>query len=117
MDRVLLCRLDAVPDGGAHVIDTARPEGAPAVVVVRRGADAWAYLDRCPHFSVCLEYEPGNVLTYDAEVLMCAHHSALFRFEDGHCIDGPCQGAALTPVAIQVVDGEVRCAPGMPAVP
>ena len=29
---------------------------------------------------------------------MCAHHSAMFRFEDGVCIDGPCQGAALTPV-------------------
>jgi nitrite reductase/ring-hydroxylating ferredoxin subunit len=42
-------------------------------------------------------------------VMMCAHHSALFRFEDGHCIEGPCEGARLTAVGIRVVDGEVRC--------
>jgi nitrite reductase/ring-hydroxylating ferredoxin subunit len=120
MQDALLCRLEAVPDGGAHVFDASHT-GGTGVVVVRRGLDAWAYLNRCPHFSVCLDYEPGEVLTYDGEVLMCAHHSALFRFEDGRCIEGPCAGAALTPVAIRVVDGEVRIAPsiapGIPPVP
>ncbi len=48
------------------------------------------------------------MVTYDGQVLMCVHHSALFRFEDGQCIEGPCTGAALTPVAIRIVDGEVR---------
>lgn len=117
MDNVLLCTLDAIPDGGAQVVDARRFNGAADVVILRRGQQAWAYINRCPHFSVCLDYEPGEVLTYDAQVLMCAHHGALFRFEDGHCIEGPCAGAALTPVAIRVVNGEVRCAPGMPAVP
>lgn len=106
MDTVSLCRLDAVPDGGACVADAGL---ADDVVIVRRGRQAWAYINRCPHFSVCLDYEPGDVLTYGGKVLMCAHHSALFRFEDGQCIEGPCTGAALTPVAIRIVDGEVRC--------
>ena len=106
MDTVLLCPLDAVPDGGACVASAGR---ADDVVIVRRGQQAWAYINRCPHFSVCLDYEPGDVLTYDGQVLMCAHHSALFRFEDGLCIEGPCAGAALTPVAICIVGGEVRC--------
>ena len=44
---------------------------------------------------------------YDAELLMCAHHSAMFRFEDGLCIDGPCQGAALTPVAIRIEQRQI----------
>ncbi|WP_042882943.1 Rieske (2Fe-2S) protein [Cupriavidus necator] len=116
MHGALLCRLASIPDGGACVVDAGHADGT-GVVVIRRGHDAWAYLNRCPHFSVCLDYEPGEVLTYDGQVLMCAHHSALFRFEDGRCIEGPCAGAALTPVAIRVVDGEVRCAAGMPAVP
>jgi len=33
---------------------------------------------------------------------MCAHHSALFRFDDGLCIDGPCAGAALEAVPVEV---------------
>jgi len=36
---------------------------------------------------------------------MCAHHSALFKFEDGECIDGPCRGFGLDPVVIRV-DGQ-----------
>ncbi|MGF6638784.1 hypothetical protein OKW27_000865 [Paraburkholderia sp. 35.1] len=29
------------------------------------------------HISVPLDFEPGDVLCYRAQVLMCAHHSAL----------------------------------------
>jgi nitrite reductase/ring-hydroxylating ferredoxin subunit len=64
----------------------------------------WAYANRCPHFSVPLDFEPGDVLCYRGQVLMCAHHSALFRFEDGHCIEGPCAGASLDAVEIAVDD-------------
>jgi nitrite reductase/ring-hydroxylating ferredoxin subunit len=93
-----LCSLGDVPDGGAHVVDRA---GQP-VIVVRRGDSVWGYVNRCPHFSVRLDFEEGQVSCYRAQVLMCAHHSALFRFEDGRCIEGPCAGAALDAVAVQV---------------
>jgi nitrite reductase/ring-hydroxylating ferredoxin subunit len=89
-----------VPDGGARVIDAAHAD-AP-VIVVRRGVRVWAYANRCPHFSVPLDFEPGLVSCYRAQVLMCAHHSALFRFEDGHCIEGPCAGANLDALNVEV---------------
>ena len=76
-----LCRFSDVPDGGARVVDEAcirRP-----VIVVRRGEQVWAYVNRCPHFSVPLDFVPGSVSCYRSQVLMCAHHSALFRFDDG----------------------------------
>ena len=100
MQTVSLCCLDDVPDGGARVIDAALA-GRP-VVVVRRAGEVWAYANRCPHFSVPLDYEPGRVPTYRAQGIMCAHHSAMFRFEDGMCVDGPCEGAALTAVDIRI---------------
>ena len=95
MER-LLCMLDDIPDGQAIEI------ADPPVVLVRRGDDAWAYRNRCPHFSIPLNYEPDTFWTYDAELVMCAHHSAMFRFEDGVCVDGPCEGARLTSVAIRI---------------
>jgi nitrite reductase/ring-hydroxylating ferredoxin subunit len=101
-----LCTLDDIPDGGALEIAAERA-GVPGVVVLRRGDDAWAYRNVCPHFSIPLNYEPNTFWAYDAELLMCAHHSALFRFEDGLCIDGPCQGAALTAVAIRVEQRQI----------
>jgi nitrite reductase/ring-hydroxylating ferredoxin subunit len=94
-----LCRLPDIADGGALVVDDV---GEKAVVVVRRGEKVWAYVNRCPHFSVPLDFEPGVVSCYRSQVLMCAHHSALFRFDDGVCIDGPCEGAALEPVTIEI---------------
>ncbi len=101
-----LCRIEDIPDGGSLTAAI----GARPVILLRRGQAVWAYLNRCPHFSVTLDAAHGAVLTYDAQVLMCAHHSALFRFEDGLCIEGPCQGAALDPQPLRVDAGRVYAA-------
>ena len=100
--RGYLCTLDDVPDGGALEVG-GETGAAPGVLVLRRGDDAWGYRNVCPHFSIPLDYEPGTFWTYDAQWLMCAHHSAMFRFEDGACVDGPCVGDALTPVPIRII--------------
>lgn len=102
-----LCALDAIADGGALALD-AELDGQPqSLVLVRRGREVWGYRNRCPHFSVGLDYRPGEFSTYRGQVLMCAHHSALFRFEDGHCIEGPCAGSRLEAVPVKVVEGRV----------
>ncbi|AET95539.1 (2Fe-2S)-binding protein (plasmid) [Burkholderia sp. SFA1] len=104
--QVFLCALEDVPDNDAIEIkstDTATTD----VVIIRRGEQAWAYQNLCPHFSVPLNYEPNTFWTYDGTMIMCAHHSAMFRFEDGRCVDGPCKGAALRPVPIRIEDGKI----------
>ncbi|MDN7431465.1 4-nitrocatechol monooxygenase [Burkholderia sp. AU16741] len=95
-----LCRLDDVPDGGARVV--AEESVDRPIVIVRRGDKVWAYVNRCPHFSVGLDFVPGNIFCYRSEVLMCAHHSAIFRFDDGKCVDGPCKGASLDAVQVEI---------------
>ncbi|BAU74286.1 Rieske (2Fe-2S) protein [Metapseudomonas furukawaii] len=102
-----LCDLHAIADGGALALQAevgGRPE---PLVLVRRGDQVWAYRNRCPHFSVGLDYRPGEFSTYRGQVLMCAHHSALFRFEDGQCIEGPCEGSRLEAVPVRVLEGRV----------
>jgi nitrite reductase/ring-hydroxylating ferredoxin subunit len=103
MDGTRLCLFADVPDGGARVVDGT--DERVHIVIVRRGEQVWAYANRCPHFSVPLDFEPGEVLCYREQVLMCAHHSALFRFEDGHCIEGPCAGANLDAIRVAVDSG------------
>ena len=70
-----LCRVAEVPDGGARVIDEER--GGRPVVAVRRGQKPWAYVNRHPHFSVPLDFEPANVSCYRAQILMCTHYSVV----------------------------------------
>jgi nitrite reductase/ring-hydroxylating ferredoxin subunit len=108
MDAILLCKLEDITDGGALGLPQHTQRSPEGLVVVRRGDQAWAYVNRCPHFSVPLNYQPEVFCTYRSQVLMCAHHSALFRFETGVCIDGPCKGAALEQVPVRVIDGELR---------
>jgi nitrite reductase/ring-hydroxylating ferredoxin subunit len=103
--------LCSIPDGGARSIEQQQTDGSTrGVILVRRGKDVWAYVNRCPHFSQPLDFEPGEFATYDAQILMCAHHSAMFRYEDGVCIDGPCAGHRLDPVAVELVGEAVRVA-------
>jgi len=43
---------------------------------------------------------------------MCGKHGALFELGTGQCLEGPCKGRSLTPVALTIIDGEV-CATGV----
>jgi nitrite reductase/ring-hydroxylating ferredoxin subunit len=79
------------------------------LLIIRRGALLRAYRNICPHFNVPLNAEPGKFYCYD-DLVMCAHHSSMFRIDDGYCEDGPCAGATMEAVPVTVVDGEVRIA-------
>ena len=98
--------LASIPDGGARSIEQACADGSTrSVLLLRRSNEVWAYVNRCPHFSQPLDFEPGEFATYDGRIVMCAHHSALFRYEDGFCVDGPCAGHRLDRVEVRV-EGE-----------
>ena len=106
-DGIVLCTLDDISDGGALGLPEQQQLDPQGLILVRRGDEAWAYVNRCPHFSVPLNFQPQTFCTYRSKILMCAHHSAMFRFEDGHCVDGPCKGAQLQAVPVRVVDGHI----------
>jgi nitrite reductase/ring-hydroxylating ferredoxin subunit len=105
-----LCETTEVPDGQGREIVFGDGKDAFRVVVFRLGERLVAYHNCCPHFSLALNYEPDKFHVFDGEVLMCAHHVAMFRLEDGECFDGPCQGARLTAIGIQTKNGEIRIA-------
>lgn len=104
-NEMILCLLSDIPDGGAKALQANINGKQQPLVAVRRGEHVWLYRNCCPHFSVPLDYQPGEFCTYQNRILMCAHHSAMFRFEDGVCVDGPCAGARLETLACQVEGG------------
>lgn len=104
-EPIVLCRLEDIPEGGAVAIDAMLNGKNLPLVAVRRGSQAWIYRNRCPHFSVPLDFRPGEFCTYKKQLIMCAHHSAMFRFEDGLCVDGPCAGAYLEAVNYDIREG------------
>jgi nitrite reductase/ring-hydroxylating ferredoxin subunit len=106
----VLCRLDAIASGECHELRFGEILDGLSLVLMRDRDRVWAYVNRCPHFSLPLNSRPGEFLVTEPRHVMCAWHCAVFRFEDGHCIEGPAQGRSLESVPIEIIDGEVRVA-------
>lgn len=93
-----ICYTDDIPDREARGFSTETGE----IFITQRDGSFFAYRNICPHLQVNLEYMEDEFLDRDREYIICSTHGALFQVEDGMCIWGPCQGEALTAVAINV---------------
>ncbi len=51
-----------------------------------------AYLNRCAHVAMELDWVAGQFFDSDREMLLCATHGAAYEPADGHCVGGPCAG-------------------------
>lgn len=100
-----LCHVDEIRDGTARGFAVGAKK--LGILVVRRGAGVYAYVNRCPHVGTPLDWSPDEFMDRDGRHLLCATHGALFEVDDGLCIAGPCQGDRLEPFPIAVRDGVV----------
>ena len=105
-----LCPLDSIPDGGCSELRESPQDGAFSLLLYRRGAQVKAYVNCCPHFSLPLNSRPNEFLLLAEERIMCAYHCAVFRLQDGHCIDGPAEGMALDEVPVEIRDDHIYIA-------
>jgi nitrite reductase/ring-hydroxylating ferredoxin subunit len=56
---------------------------------------------------VTLNWMPDQFLDLEGRYIQCATHGALFRFEDGLCLAGPCPGKRLEPVPFNLVGSKI----------
>lgn len=85
----------------------------PAVFLVQFDGLLYAYLNRCPHLGIELNWMPDQFLESGGDLIICSTHGALFKIDDGLCISGPCQGQALTSLQIvQDTDSTFIVLPG-----
>lgn len=73
-------------------------------MVLRRGDQAIAYRNSCPHLDVAMEYMKDRFMSADGRYIMCYAHNARFLPDTGLCIYGPCRGESLTPVPVITID-------------
>jgi nitrite reductase/ring-hydroxylating ferredoxin subunit len=103
----LLCQSDAVFDEKCKELRYGEGDAAFTMLLYRQGDDIRAYLNKCPHFSLPLNAKPDEFLMLGDGKVMCAYHCAIFRLNDGHCIDGPARGMGLDPIPIEIKDGQI----------
>ncbi|MCC7535103.1 MAG: Rieske 2Fe-2S domain-containing protein [Deltaproteobacteria bacterium] len=86
------------------------PSGRPREVIVLLDDDGLprAFENLCKHLPVPLDGASGDVLSDDGRHLLCGTHGALYRFADGYCVSGPCEGDQLDAHDVEIVDGRVK---------
>ncbi|MCG7985298.1 MAG: Rieske (2Fe-2S) protein [Candidatus Thiodiazotropha lotti] len=102
-----LCRFDELEDPGSRGFSVELEGGVQEILVVRKGGRVYGYLNRCPHTGINLEWQPDQFLDLSQSYIQCVTHGALFRVEDGLCLRGPCAGDALSPIPVDVREGDV----------
>lgn len=103
-----ICDSAALRDGGPGVrFDLKRSGYNASAFAVRHAGNVYAYLNRCAHRFVELDWEAGRFFDASRQYLVCATHGALYEPETGYCIAGPCRGAWLCRVPVREADGSV----------
>jgi len=77
------------------------------IFVVRWDKQVFAYVNRCPHNNVNLDWETNQFFEPGTKNIVCGKHGSLFELASGRCIDGPCLGKDLEPVPVCVLDGDI----------
>lgn len=102
----VICASEALEEGGKGVRFTVRmAEGEVPAFVVRYDGGVHAYVNRCAHIPVELDWADGDFFDYAKLYLICATHGAAYLPDSGLCVQGPCRGKRLMPVAVEERDG------------
>lgn len=99
----------AVPADTTLIYRVTADDGAEQEAILVRLDDGAvvSWLNHCQHFRhIPLDKGDGAPMR-DGEIV-CTNHGAMFERDTGRCTFGPCEGAILDSVAVEVVDGAVR---------
>lgn len=109
---VRICQAAELEDGGRGVRFPLTAWGEQRTgFVVRYQGKLHAYLNRCAHVPVELDWNEGDFFDSSGTYLMCATHGALYLPDSGHCAGGPCRGGRLQPISVLEIGGEVYWEP------
>jgi nitrite reductase/ring-hydroxylating ferredoxin subunit len=99
--RVRLCAsADLIEGGDAHVWDVLQWRQPARAFALRCDGRVVAYLNRCVHVPVEMDWQPGRFLDADARFIVCSIHGATYDPADGGCVGGPCGRGRLTALRV-----------------
>jgi nitrite reductase/ring-hydroxylating ferredoxin subunit len=98
--------------GRAHVFDVRLWHQPARAFALRFDGRVVAYLNRCAHVPVEMDWQPGEFLCDERRWIVCSMHGAAYEPASGYCVSGPCRGRQLLTLAVHEADGQVFWTPG-----
>jgi nitrite reductase/ring-hydroxylating ferredoxin subunit len=106
--QIRICDAADLEEGGKGVRFPVTAGGEDTTgFVIRYDSRAHAYLNRCAHVPIELDWQEGQFFDSSGLYLMCSTHGAIYSPESGRCQGGPCRGGRLRPITVVERDDEV----------
>lgn len=74
---------------------------------VRHQDQVHAYINRCAHVAMEMDWQPNRFFDDSGSWLLCATHGAIYEPSTGACRGGPCRGSGLIKIPVLERDGVV----------
>jgi nitrite reductase/ring-hydroxylating ferredoxin subunit len=108
LPRVPLCNADELIEAGDAVpFDVVYAGQTCRAFAIRFQGQPQAYLNRCTHVAMEMDYQPNKFYDLTGQWLICATHGAMYQPDTGRCAGGPCRGG-LVKIALSESDGVVH---------
>lgn len=105
---VALCASADLQEGGLAVpFDVQYGAQTCRAFAIRYQGVAHAYLNRCTHVAMEMDYQPNRFFDDSGKWLLCATHGAVYAPDTGSCAGGPCRGG-LVKIPLSESDGVVH---------
>ncbi len=106
-----LCASSELEEGGLAVPFDVNYRGETCrAFAVRFEGRVFAYLNRCTHVAMEMDYQPNRFFDDGGQWLLCATHGAAYAPDTGACAGGPCTDN-LVKVALVEANGQVNWLP------
>ena len=103
-----LCASAELAERGRALVFDVLQYGEPVrAFALRFEGSVVAYLNRCLHVPVEMDWRPGEFLDSDKRFILCSTHGAAYEPQDGRCVAGPCGRGRLTALQVSEIDGQV----------
>ena len=104
-ERVICASAELVDAGRGVRFETEFRGQSAAAFAIRHEGRVHAYLNRCSHVAMELDWQPGLFFDLEGRDLICSTHGAVYSAASGKCLGGPCYGGPLIKLAVEERDG------------
>lgn len=95
-EGIPLCPASALVERGTAVpFDVIYAGQICRAFAIRFNGQAHAYLNRCTHVAMELDWQPNRIFDASGQWLLCASHGAAYAPDSGACAEGPCRGGLV----------------------
>jgi nitrite reductase/ring-hydroxylating ferredoxin subunit len=106
--KIPLCNSPDLAEGGRAVpFDVVYAGQTCRAFAIRFEGQPQAYLNRCTHVAMEMDFQPDQFFDASGRWLLCATHGAEYAPDTGECAGGPCRGG-LVKIDLSENDGVVH---------